>query len=820
MYKLEPVIAAALTLGLAHAAAYWLADARGQARPSRQALTVAARGSAAIVLVGLALPYLSGQILNPGPFAAVPRYWSQVASFLAAQSPRNPALVIPGDAHGEYLWGDPIDDPLLALGTSPWAERALVPYGGPGGQILLTTAETAFESGERVPGLAGYLQRAGIGYVVVRNDLNPGQIGYTPAALVHQTLALSGFTRVTSFGPLITGAQVEPVATSQQQAAVPSYPAIEVYAAAGSALAQGGQRALSPVQTLPASQTVLVDGGPDSLLQLTGQHLLGAAQPAVIAGDPQPAGTARWEVTDGQPRADTQFGLINSNVSYTYTATETNPVDEQLAGTGAQPRQLLPVPAAGHQTVAVLAGAASVTVSSYGSWLANTQQDDPAGAFDRDPATAWAEASALTPVGQWIQIAFADPVTMPARVGIRLLDDGPDREIATRLRVSTAAGSATTAVAPTGATQQLNVPPGATRWLRITIAGAGRVHLGKPGAGIADVLIPGVRVTRLLQPAQGPPAPGTVAGGQGVPAAFSFHQQVPSPLTYTAPAAVPPMARTYTVASPVTMRVQASALAVPGPGLDALLGPLLDRVSPPGPGVLQVGATTTPGARLAGFPASLVKGSGTTPWIADSLSPVIHVSWHGKRRISSLIVRPAAGGSIPQTVKISSPDGTREATIGFGSLVTFKRPLTTDRINVSFPDVRAGQHGQPGRPADHSPGGAFPALGARPGAPAGRRARRADGGHPGLRPGPGDHQRRAGLPDVGQRHARRADPVPPAPGPAVHGRRHAAARRGAAHAHDRGAGRVRGHRPQPHQRGGGRGGAGAARPPRRALPAR
>ena len=113
--------------------------------------------------------------------------------------------MIPGDAHGEYLWGDPIDDPLVALGTSPWAERALVPYGGAGGQILLTTAETAFESGEQVPGLAGYLQRAGIGYVVVRNDLNPGQIGYTPAALVHQTLALSGFTRVTSFGPLITG---------------------------------------------------------------------------------------------------------------------------------------------------------------------------------------------------------------------------------------------------------------------------------------------------------------------------------------------------------------------------------------------------------------------------------------------------------------------------------------------------------------------------------------------------------------------------------------------------------------------------------------
>ena len=64
------------------------------------------------------------------------------------------------------------------------------------------------------------------------------------------------------------------------------------------------------------------------------------------------------------------------------------------------------------------------------------------------------------------------------------------------------------------------------------------------------------------------------------------------------------------------------------------------------------------------------------------------MSWHGKRRITSLIVLPAAGGSTPQTVKISSPDGTRQASIGFGGLVTFKRALTTDRIDVSFPDVQ------------------------------------------------------------------------------------------------------------------------------------
>ena len=686
VYKLEPVIAVALALGLAHAAAAWLATSPRSASPRSVSPRSVLPGSAGrlqrvlglekwavvgLVLIGLMLPYLAGQVLNPGSFSAVPRYWYQAAAYLAAHSPQNTALVVPADAHGDYLWGDPIDDPLVALANSPWAELGLVPYGGAGSQILLSTAENAIESGEQVPGLAGYLQRAGVRYIVVRNDLDPRQVGYTSAVLVHQTLALSGYTRVASFGPPIGGAQIEPKATRIQQSVLPSYPAVEVYAPAGPA------GPLSPVSALPVSQTVLVNGGPDSLLQLTGQDLLGDGQPAIIAGDPIASTPAEWAVTDGQRRADTLFGLVNSNVSYTYTATETNPAGAgQLGRAGGPPRQLLPVPAAGHQTVAVLSGAASVTVSSYGSWIADTQQDDPVNAFDGNPATAWAEGNERTPVGQWIQINFSRSLDLPASVGIRLLDDSTDREMASVLRVSTAAGSATTSVAATGAVQPLHVAPGLTSWLRITITGARRVVLGNPGAGISDVLIPGVRVTRLLQPAQDP-------GSQ--PAVFSFHQQVPSPFAFADPAATPPMARTFTVARPAVWSLRASALALPGPGLDALLSSV---TPPPGPGVLQVGVASTPGALPAGFPASLISGSAGMPWTADTASPVIHLSWHGQRRISSLIVRPAAGlPSTPLTVKITSPDGTRQASIGPGGLVTFA-PLTTDRMDVSFPRAR------------------------------------------------------------------------------------------------------------------------------------
>ena len=300
-------------------------------------------------------------------------------------------------------------------------------------------------------------------------------------------------------------------------------------------------------------------------------------------------------------------------------------------------------------------------------------------AFDGNPATAWAEGNELTPVGQWIQVGFSGQLDLPARIGIRLLDDSTAREIASRARVSTAAGSATTEVAATGATQPLNVVPGRTGWLRITITGARRIHLAYPGAGISDVLIPGVRVTRLLQPAEDP------AGRQAASVAFSFSQQVPSPFAFADPTATGPMARTFTVADPERLDLNASALALPGPGLDALL----DRIGPPGPGLLQVSVASTPGAEPAGFPATLISGSGTVPWTADTSSPVIHLSWHGQRSISSLIVRPAVGlPSAPLTVEVTSPDGTRRASIGPGGLARFA-PLTTDRIDVSFPGVRA-----------------------------------------------------------------------------------------------------------------------------------
>jgi arabinofuranan 3-O-arabinosyltransferase len=674
VYKLEPVLAAGLALGLAHAMQLWWQQTIAVPdQPRRLFAGVTTIPFVAVVLGCLALPYLSGQILQPGSFTHVPGYWGQVADFLAARSAEQPALVVPADAHGSYIWGDPVDDPLEALARSPWVERSLVPYGGAGSQSFLGTAETAVESGEQIAGLTTYLQRGGIRYVVVRNDLDPSAIGYTAPQIVHRTLSLSGFRRVVAFGPLITGAQTDPQAPPQVQGLLPRYRAVEIYQAASP-----GQRAPGPAAMLPVSQTVLVNGGPDAILQLAGQGTL-RAQPAIIAGDPSPAAPQRWAVTDGLRRADNAFGLVNSSTSYTYTAAERNPVDDPLGQGGGLPRQLLPVPARGHQTVAVLSGAATVTASSYGFWLAEMPQYDPVNAFDANPATAWTEGDPVTPVGQWLRISFGHAVTLPDSIGIRLLGDSSVRSIATRLEVSTAAGRVWDSVAQTNAAQPLQVPPGPTTWLRITITRARRVLPGGPGAGIRDVLIPGVRVTRYLQPPEdsaGPAAPLTT---------FSFHQQVPSPTTLASPAAYQPLARTFRLAGQESFRVRAAALALPGRELFSLL----DRSAPARKSVLHVTASSTLGSLPLFGPANLFRAGRKAPWVAGAPNPVIHLNWSGDRRIAELRLRPDYGiSAAPEVVKITSPNGGREARVGLDGVVRF-RPLTTDRIDVSFPVVQS-----------------------------------------------------------------------------------------------------------------------------------
>ncbi|CAM5376435.1 alpha-(1-_3)-arabinofuranosyltransferase domain-containing protein [Streptomyces viridochromogenes] len=663
IYKFQTGLALALVLGLAHLAGV-AAETRG-ARPVR-GRRFAPLAAAVLVLPGLLWPYLNGSILNPGSFKEIPAYWRATADWMEKYSPDARVLLTPATAHGIHTWGTTIDQPLDVVAGSRWAQRDYVPFGTPGNRRAMDAVEQALMTGSQVPGLADFLGRAGIHYVVVRNDLDPDQIGAVPTTTVKRTLEQSGYERVTGFGPVMTGGRIAPHTPLQVEGLYPRQRAVEIYRPTGADVPRPHQAGL-----LPVAATAVVSGGPEALLPLASE-LRGRA--AVLAGDRHPGlGSPRVRVTgDGMRRADTRFGLVDANTSYTYTAGERNaPGAAQDAGE--RPHQILPLTGLAHQTVAQLRGARSVTASSYGNWLFHLPQFDPVNAFDGDPATAWAEGSAGSPDGEWLRIGFAGGrYDMPSSFEVAPLPQGGVRAAPTRVRVETEKGARDSVLRPDGSAQSVRAPAGATRWMKLTITDSVSRRSGLTGAGFSEVSLPDVRVTRMLR------LP-TDAEGSPADAEIVSLSRAADPTGLSATGTEAGLHRRFTTATAGTYALRAQAVPVPGEALDRLLYAVAPEQRE------RIVATADSTARLgAGLSArNLTDGDLTTAWIAGD-RPVIHLSWPGKQAVGELVLAPAGGLSTRATeVHISSPDGAAIAGVDENGMVRFP-PITTDRLDVTI----------------------------------------------------------------------------------------------------------------------------------------
>ncbi|WP_421106715.1 alpha-(1-_3)-arabinofuranosyltransferase domain-containing protein [Streptomyces sp. NEAU-S77] len=658
IYKFQTGLALALALGLMHVLTV---GAAGRRIPGRRFLP----GVLALLLLpGLAWPYLNGTVLQPGRFTALPAYWEKTADWLDDHAARSRALVVPATAHGLYTWGSPIDQPLDVLAESRWAQRDFVPFGTAGSRRAMDAVEQALLSGGEVPGLRDFLARAGLHEVVVRNDLDPDQIGYVPPQTVARTLEASGYRKAAGFGPLMTGGRIAAGTPVQVQGLFPRRQAVEIYRPEG--VARPGAVAAKPV-----SATAAVSGGPESLLQLSADPSL-ADRPTVLTGDRHPgAGTpALQAVGDGMRRADTRFGLVNSNASYTYTADERNP-SGSLTDPGDEPRQILPTTGTAHQTTAALRGALSVTASSSGNWLFHLPQYDPVGAFDGNPDTAWAEGSAGKPVGQWLRIEFAQTLRLPDSIQLTPLPGDGMRAAPTSVRVETDNGSADSPLQPHGTAQSVKVPSGPAKWLKITITGSQTPKPGLSGAGFSEVSVPGVQVTRLLS------LPADAERSDAPAEVVSLHRSA-DPGGLSPASAEVGLHRQFRTGSGGTYAIEGQALAVPGGALDALL----DRVGPKGPRV-EITADSTSRTGTALSARNLLDGDITTAWIAGD-SPVLHLRWPGKKRVSELVLAAAGGLSTrPEEVLINSPDGAATAGVDANGWVRFPA-ITTDRLDITI----------------------------------------------------------------------------------------------------------------------------------------
>jgi len=652
LHKFDPLLRLPLALGLAHLLT--LSPERTR-RPA--ALLVA------VALVGGATPLLAGQLAPSGPYAALPGWWQDTADWLDARADEGSALLVPAAGAGEYAWGRPLDEPLQALTRrTRWAVRDAVPLGGPGLTRLLDGIGERLDTGTASPGLAPLLQRMGVRYLVVRNDLDLARTGAPRPVLVHQAVEGSpGLTRVVAFGPSSGGGARGRVVTDR--ALDVPYRPVEVYEVGP---------AQPVVSVLPQAGTQLLSGGPESLLQLADRGLLGPA--TVLAGDGHPGQQARRVVSDGNRRRERDFGQVRGALSPTRTAQDPASADQPVADYEV-------VQGAGHQSVAELLGAREVLASSSASdphaVLERSPAAAPFAAFDGDLDTSWVSGSTRGAAGSWVQLDLDAPRDLTgASVAV-----GDDEHAAAAVEVRTDTGTATTRLDPRTGLQPLAVPPGSTGSLRVTVTAV----RGEDGPGvlarIADVALPGVRVTRtLVAPHDSPVGAGALlvfdraAGAQAGCVSTRGRGAVCSPDLERAGEEEVRLDRSFTLDEAQSLPLSGTAAPVPGPALEALL----DRGAR-----VRATASSRSVADPRGRPAAVLDGDRATAWVAagDDEHPELTVSFDRPRTVDQVRLVATRGAARPTRVRLELGGTTRTLDVPESGVLRFPA-VRADRLTV------------------------------------------------------------------------------------------------------------------------------------------
>ncbi|PRY01581.1 alpha-(1-_3)-arabinofuranosyltransferase [Allonocardiopsis opalescens] len=498
VHKFDALVRLPLVLGLANL------PAAARAVAWRRALLGC--GAAAVALS--AVPAVTVGVAPRGSFEDVPAYWRQAVDWLNAEAGGAMALAVPGSGRGEYLWGRPMDEPLQPLSDGRWSNHMVIPWGSAGISRLQHELDARLSSGEGSAGLTSTLARMGVGYLVVRNDLDRAGLRGAYPAQVHSALESSpGIHRVAEFGPVVGvpegGTQAGADWIDQP------YPAVEIYQV---------EEAAPLVGTVPAEDALRVTGGPEALLALAEEGVLDDDRPVILGDDPGAEAIApeATVVTDTLRRRETAFADVRRNDGPTLTAaqerSESGPVSDVLDPAW-EP----------YTSVAAPLGAAVTASSSAADLDASGARRDagrsPFAAVDGDPGTAWRPGAWTGPVGEWIEIEFAEPLDL-SEITVAFEHD-PWSPAPSRIELATDAGRSTVPVQATDRPQRLSVPEGTTERLRLRIDALDwePAALFGVSAGIAEIEVPGVEVARTVEVPGVEGASTTVLTGSGsVPA--------------------------------------------------------------------------------------------------------------------------------------------------------------------------------------------------------------------------------------------------------------------------------------------------------------
>ncbi|MCG7633310.1 alpha-(1-_3)-arabinofuranosyltransferase [Gordonia McavH-238-E] len=721
IHKFEPLLRIPLALGVAHLLARVPLPGTAGRRETLSAFAQPQRSrpvAAAIVLlvavIGAGSLMWTGQLAPNGTYESIPRHWQQTADWLAEHSERDdggpPArtLVVPGAPFADQLWGLTRDEPLQPLSDTPWAVRDAIPLTPPGAIRALDSVQREIAAGRGSPGLAATLAGQGIGFVVLRADLDPETSRSARPLLAQQALDESpGLHRVAEFGPQIGPPSVRGVV--RDNGLRPAMPAVQIFAvdAPGSPAAGTGPR-LVDTAGLPR-----VAGGPEAVAELAevrARQGLPPLGPVVLDADASRAGITDGPliVTDTPSDRETDFGRVDDHSSAIRAPSDPRRTQNAVADYPVDGQPLVH----GEWLLDNRSGEVEVSTSGSAADAVQPGQTSPANsaaaAFDGNPQSAWVSGGLESAVGRWMRIGFTTPRTDLALTLTTAKALGPD---VTSALITTEAGSTVVSGLEPGEPMTVTAPSGATRWVQIR---ALRTDDGTAGNQFAlgEVTVSDLRTATPLRIRHRVVLPELEAGTEV--AQWLLYQELSGRASCVSdPARQMTRCAPGLGLSPETSAVFGRALSVPS---DATVSPTailrprpgdaLDRLLADDDGVTARGPRPVTDPR--GGPAAAVDGDPGTSWTAPEIpdertsragaadspddgdaaanenSPTLVLDLPRAQRVDALtLVAPRGYPAAPTEVAVDLGTGEQIREVDESGIVRLD-PAVTDRIEITI----------------------------------------------------------------------------------------------------------------------------------------
>ncbi|HQR78875.1 MAG TPA: alpha-(1-_3)-arabinofuranosyltransferase [Actinomycetota bacterium] len=608
-------------------------------------------------------PAVSGQLVRGRTYVAVADHWRETAEWLNTQAEPGRALIVPGASFGQYVWGRTQDEPLQAFGGYPWGIRDAVPLSSAGNIRMLDAVEARLEAGRPSAGLAQYLDRMGVRYLVVRNDLAPAAQA-PPPIRVHQALDGSmGLTRVAWFGPIVERPYGKEVLIDEGMRV--SYPAVEIYEVTASNAAPDPRVVLRP-----ADSTMAVDGAPEAALSLADTGALGN-RVLVLAGDPDAANlaAATGVVTDTDRRREITFGYMRDNESTTMTEAQ-----EYQQSRAVHDYRVFGAEGTTVATPGLTFDASSSPADTDATWR-QPRGASPAAAMDGAMDTYW-RPGALDERQSFWEVTYDEPIELGDTVDLALLNRGTKSDTTIPLEITTDNGTTTVDARDRATWQSVPVAAGPTRSVRVAVPDTFRAPL----LGIREIRLPGEAVSTLGLPrgesgdsilltarpgdtTECVPRDDTIICSDGL---GRFSQDRPG------------LSRVVDLPSELTAQARIAVI----PRDTASVSAALNEVA----GARVEVTSTRTGAVAGSGPAALDRRLGTA-WQAapEDPQPAITITLPGAQTMRGirLVNRQGLNASSPLELKVEAGGRTWQGFTDNRGLFRFD-PVTTDRITIRF----------------------------------------------------------------------------------------------------------------------------------------